>query len=80
LLINLGNAYSRKGDFNSAAAEYKTALKIQPDNFIAHTYLGAALFRLGRTDEACDHLNRAVEINPEFAEAKNYLQSIKNLK
>ncbi len=43
------------------------------DNFIGHNNLGIALFKTGKVDEAMVHYQKALEINPDFAEAHNNL-------
>jgi tetratricopeptide (TPR) repeat protein len=43
------------------------------DNFIGHNNLGIALFKTGNVDEAMVHYQKALEINPDFAEAHNNL-------
>jgi tetratricopeptide (TPR) repeat protein len=43
------------------------------DNFIGHNNLGIALFKTGNADEAMVHYQKALEINPDFAEAHNNL-------
>ncbi len=43
------------------------------DNYIAHNNLGNVLFKTGNVDEAMVHCQKALEINPDFAEAHNNL-------
>ena len=43
------------------------------DNFIGHNNLGIALLKTGNVDEAMVHYQKALEINPDFAEAHNNL-------
>ena len=39
------------------------------DNLIAHNNLGNALFQKGNVDEAFVHFQKALQINPDYAEA-----------
>jgi Flp pilus assembly protein TadD len=45
-------------------------------NAIAHSNLGAALFKMDREDEAIAHFQKALEIKPDFAEAHNNLGNL----
>jgi protein O-mannosyl-transferase len=40
-----------------------------PDSWMAHNNIGISLARKGRTQEAIDHFNRALELNPHHDEA-----------
>ncbi|MBN2062576.1 MAG: tetratricopeptide repeat protein [Deltaproteobacteria bacterium] len=44
-----------------------------PSNYTAHTNLGIALDRRGRTDEAIPHYLAAIKLKPDYAEAHNNL-------
>jgi tetratricopeptide (TPR) repeat protein len=45
----------------------------RPDNARVHSNLGAALFALGRTDDAIAHERRALELDPSVARAQTNL-------
>ena len=49
------------------------ALACTTGNYIAHNNLGLILMAQGNTAEALDHYQRAIEINPSFAEAHQNL-------
>ena len=42
-----------------------------------HNNLGVLLFKSGDAAGAAEHLARAVEINPAYAEAKNNLDAVR---
>ncbi|MBL8231653.1 MAG: tetratricopeptide repeat protein, partial [Bryobacterales bacterium] len=54
-------------DWDRAIALYGTALDRNPDCAEAHWNLAAALAHEDRTTDALTHLQRALELNPEFA-------------
>src|SRR5271166_6062654 len=67
---NLGVIYERRGDTESAIAQYEDALRAKEDYAGAHNNLGAILSRMpGRSDEAIAHLQRALRVQPDLAEA-----------
>ena len=76
----LGGAYSLKGSFLSltdlmenAIEIEKRALAIDPDLADAHTWLGAALLNLGRTDEAMTSIREAIRLEPDNGQAHQAL-------
>jgi tetratricopeptide (TPR) repeat protein len=52
---------------------FEHTLNVTKDNAAAEHNYGYALFEAGRLDEAAIHLNRAVQLVPEFVEARNNL-------
>ena len=76
----LGGAYSLKGSFLSltdlveqAIEIERRALSIDPDLADAHTWLGAALLNLGRTDEAMAAMREAVRLEPDNGQSHQAL-------
>ena len=76
----LGGAYSLKGSFLSvrdliedAIEIERRALSIDPDLADAHSWLGAALLSLGRTDEAIAAIREAVRLEPDNGQAHQAL-------
>jgi tetratricopeptide (TPR) repeat protein len=61
--------------FAAAAAEWKKALALQPDEASAHYNLGLSLFQSGQPVEAIEHYERAIQLSPEYPEAHNNLGS-----
>ena len=76
----LGGAYSLKGSFLSVrdlieeAIEFeRRALSINPNLADAHTWLGAALLALGRSDDAILAIRAAIRLEPENGQAHQAL-------
>jgi len=69
---SLGNALVQSRT-SEAIAEYKEAVRINPDYAEAHNNLGSALLLTGRTAEAIDEYNHALQIDPAYAQAHNNL-------
>ncbi len=62
LLVRRGLCRHELKDDAGALADYKEALKSDPKDAAAHYYLGRHLAESDRKDEACEHLNKAVEL------------------
>lgn len=56
---------------------YRQGLKICPEDDVAHYELGRALADAGRPAEAADAFEAALKINPDFADAKRQLETIR---
>jgi len=76
----LGGAYSLKGSFLSvrdliedAIEIERRALSIDPDLADAHSWLGAALLSLGRTDDAIAAIREAIRLEPDNGQAHQAL-------
>ena len=52
------------------------ALACTARNYTAHNYLGYALAAQGRTAEAIEHCQKALEINPDYSDANNNLGTV----
>nr|CCA87561.1 conserved hypothethical protein with TPR repeat domain [Ralstonia syzygii R24] len=66
---NLGNLYSRSRQYQAALGPYREALKRVAGRPDLHNSMGCACSELGLTDEALQHLQRAVQLAPRYAEA-----------
>jgi Flp pilus assembly protein TadD len=64
-----GDACYRQGRFEEAAAHYRRALEIDPEDADAHNNLGAALADLKHLDEAVDCYQSAIRLRPDFPDA-----------
>ncbi|MGE5214050.1 MAG: tetratricopeptide repeat protein [Nitrospirota bacterium] len=82
---NLGFLFLRKGELDKAVSEFQTALDIRSKNTQSHYSLGAALIQsnLGNAlareqlwDAAIDHLQEAVRLRPDYADAYFNLGSV----
>ena len=70
---NLGNAYLSRGLMDRAIEQYRTALRLEPDNVGANYNLGNAYLSQGLTDMAIEQYRIALRLKPEYAEAHNNL-------
>jgi tetratricopeptide (TPR) repeat protein len=75
---NLGFLFLRRGELDEAISEFQTALDIRSRNTQTHYSLGAALIQsnLGNAlarkqfwDAAVDHLQQAIKLRPDYADA-----------
>ncbi|MFZ2960366.1 MAG: tetratricopeptide repeat protein [Candidatus Ozemobacteraceae bacterium] len=64
LLLKLGRLHARNGSWAEAARVYRRLLSADPQSVIGLIEMGVSLSRLGRTDEARFHLERAQEVSP----------------
>ncbi len=51
IYFNIANIYDSLGDIDKAILFYKKTLQINPKHVLAHNYLGALFFRLGKSKE-----------------------------
>jgi Flp pilus assembly protein TadD len=63
---NSGIRLMNIGDLDGAISQFEAALKISPDNALAHYQLGRALERKGKPNEGDEHLKRAAELDPHY--------------
>jgi len=69
---NLGNAFAHQGNWADAIACYQAAVSTERDSVKAakiRNNLGAALEKLGKSDEALEQFRQAVQINGNYPEA-----------
>jgi Tfp pilus assembly protein PilF len=73
--FNLGMALAKLGRTNEAIQEFReAALRINPHNAEARARLGISLYTLGRRDGAIQEFREALRIDPDSAEARQYLK------
>jgi eukaryotic-like serine/threonine-protein kinase len=65
----LGLTLHAKGDIDGAIAEFRTAIRLQPNAAAAHSNLGAALKAKGNLDDAIAEWRVALSLAPELAAA-----------
>jgi tetratricopeptide (TPR) repeat protein len=83
-LMMLGDSYARANDFNQAIDCYQRAVNLFPDQTVFHFTLACAIWNKYASavankhpDSACEddlnlsivHYSKAIELNPQFAEA-----------
>jgi len=70
--VNKGAAHAQLEEYDEAVGAYEEALAIDEDSehaASAHTNLAYTLWEWGRTEQALEHAERAVEVDPRFAQA-----------
>jgi len=70
--VNRGVAHAELEEYDAAIGAYREALDIDDSSehaATAETNLAYALWEFGRTEEALEHAERAVEIDPRFGQA-----------
>jgi tetratricopeptide (TPR) repeat protein len=65
---NVAWELARKGQYETAIAEWKKALELNPGEAVIYLNLGVALARLGKPEEAIAQYQRALAITPDSAE------------
>ena len=64
-----GRAYLGIREYESAAADYRRALEVYPDDFEAHHGLGIVYYRLNNMRESLTQLAAAIAAKADFVEA-----------
>jgi tetratricopeptide (TPR) repeat protein len=70
--VNKGVAHAELEEYDAAIGAYREALDIDGESehaASAETNLAYALWEFGRTEEALEHAERAVELDPRFGQA-----------
>ncbi|XVH32900.1 tetratricopeptide repeat protein [Haloferacaceae archaeon DSL9] len=70
--VNKGVAHAELEEYDEAIGAYQEALRIDDDSehaATAETNLAYALWEFGHTEDALDHAERAVEVDPRFPQA-----------
>jgi Tfp pilus assembly protein PilF len=71
--LDLGAQHLARGAWPDAVRVYRGILAEEPDNRDAHRGVGLAYWRLERLDDAKRHLERAIEIDPDWSMPRNEL-------
>jgi tetratricopeptide (TPR) repeat protein len=61
---NLGTVYQQRGDHARAIAQFRAAIRLQPDYLAPHILLGASLLATNKVPEAVRELERAMTLGP----------------
>ena len=70
--VNKGVAHAQLKEYDAAIGAYREALDVDDESehaATAETNLAYALWEFGRTEEALEHAERAVELDPRFGQA-----------
>lgn len=73
---SIASIYRANGEFISAKMHLNESLAIDSQNAITYYNYGNLLVDMNHPDEAIEMYKRAIEINPEFAEAKEELDKL----
>ena len=73
---DLGGTYVELHDYAKARDCFEKVVNAAPDDYMAQFELGIADKRLGRMDEALEHLRVACRVAPEAEQCKRELQGI----
>jgi len=65
--LNFGTSYRVMGQYQEAITQYKKALRIAPNNILAHLALAGTYSLLGRDEEAHAEAAEVISINPKFS-------------
>lgn len=73
---NLGIVYDTTGRYEEAIAEYREALKLDPDYIEAHNNLAVIYDRMGRNEKAIGELQKVLRLNPGYTEGHSNLAHV----
>ena len=73
---SMSSIYRENGEFTSAKMHLKDSLEIDGENPITYYNYGNLLVDMEHNEEAIEMYKKAMEINPEFDEAKEELEKL----
>ncbi|MCB0355403.1 MAG: tetratricopeptide repeat protein [Bdellovibrionales bacterium] len=71
--LSIGTGHLNQGMYPQALSELTLALNYDEENPLIHNNLGIAYFVRKKFSESERHLKRAIELNPNYTEARNNL-------
>ena len=74
-IFNRGNAYSFKGDYDAAIADYTQAIWLNPNDDMAYCNRGLTYNDKGDLDAAIADYEAALRINPNHPNARSNLET-----
>jgi protein O-mannosyl-transferase len=74
ILGNLGLLMMHEGKLTEAMKPLNEALRLDPNNAIAHYELGMVLLKLGKSEESISHFLVAIRLKPDWALARENLK------
>ena len=77
--VDVAHFYMDRGDFNTAYLRGTDAVKLQPDDPAAHFALAEAAMKLNKRDEAIDHYQQCLRLDPVDKEAKAARKALSRL-
>ena len=75
---SMASIYRKNREFTSAKIHLKASLDIDPQNPITYYNYGNLLVDSESFEEASEMYEKAIELNPDFAEAKEELEKLKD--
>lgn len=72
----MASIYRKNGEFTSAKMHLHSSLEIDSQNPVTYYNYGNLLVDMKRDEEAAEMYKKALEINPEFTEAKEELEKL----
>lgn len=73
---NMGDVYSRHGDFKNAQEEFKRAIKIKPNYAEAYHNLANVYIKMGKKEDAIKNYQKAIFYNPSLWQSHLQLADI----
>lgn len=74
LTLSLRSFYA--GDYATASAQIRQAIAISPNIALAYARLGSVYYKMGQIDEATVAWEKALELDPNFEDVRNILNSL----
>jgi len=74
LFNEFGIKLRKQGMYDEAVQYYGRALELTKDDEHLHYNIARAYFGLNRIDKVIEHLQEALKLNPEFEEAKKFME------
>lgn len=68
--MNRASNLMEEGKYEQSARIFRSIVLMDKDNYKALTGLGKCLAEIGMYEEACKYFDRALEINPDYTQAK----------
>lgn len=73
---SMASIYRQNGEFTSAKIHLKASIEIDDENFVTYYNYGNLLVDMNNNEEAIMMYKKAIEINPDFLEAKDELAKL----
>lgn len=79
VMDTLGYIYYLKGSYLNAIAEFQDSLARDPGNAVIHYHMGLAQYKNNDRTKAKDHLEKALELDPNFKGAEEARKLLKEI-